>query len=458
VHSIGELLHVWIHRRIFTRRCATSAAAYTRCVISRRARAACAAGLATGVVLTACSSPGPAPTPDTVASTPSTVTVRTDDRVLRIGVLLPASGEGASIGESELAAVHVAADLARSNGGVNGQPVELIVRDEGADAVAAGVSLQDLLVNQVDVIIGPASSIDAIALAPSFVQADVAVCSPSASALALDDFPDNGLFFRTIPSDSLQAEAMAKVIEQTGETSASIAYVDDGYGRPFEAALEAALKRRGIAVSDTVGFAADDSEFNTEAERVAAAGTGAIALIGDPDAGFRVLAALAQAIGDEPRDIVVNDALRHPWSIGLLAAVKSSTRERIVGVSPYVQTDNADLLQAVAQEDPNASGLFATQAFDCANLFMIAAEQTGSTQADLLADVIPGISSGGSVCSTFVECRTLIDEGRNIDYDGPSSRLALGDSGDPSSALFDVFSFDATGRDFSMRQIDVQAG
>ena len=409
-----------------------------------------------GSSLMACTSPSPVATPETPVSSPSTVAPAVDDQVLRIGVLVPSSGEGASIGESELAGVRVAAALARSNGGVNGQNVELVVRDEGADAITAGVALQQLLDANIDAIIGPASSTVAIALAPTIVDADVAACSPSASALALDDFPDNGLFFRTISSDSLQAEAMAEVIEQTGETSASVAYVDDGYGRPFEAALEDALRRRGITVSDAVGFAVDDTEFATEAVRVANAGDGAIALIGDPDAGSRVLAALAQAIGSEPRDIVVNDALRRPWSISLLASVSAASRERIVGVSPYVRTDNAALFNSITAQDPNASGLFATQAFDCANLFMIAAEQTGSTQASMLASVIPGISTGGSVCTTFAECRRLIAQGRNINYEGPSGRLTLGSDGDVSAGLFDEFSFDSTGRDVSLRQIGVQ--
>lgn len=410
-----------------------------------------------GTSLVACTSSDPVTTPETPASSPSTVALPIDDRVLRIGVLLPSSGEGASIGESELAGVRVAADLARSNGGVNGQNVELVVRDEGADAVTAAVGFQQLLDANIDVMIGPASSTVAIALAPNLAQAGIAACSPSASALALDDFPDNGLFFRTIASDSLQAEAMAEVIEQTGETSAVIAYVDDGYGRPFEAMLEDALQRRGISVSDAVGYAVDDSEFSTEAARVASAGSGAIALIGDPDAGSRVLAALAQAIGDSPRDIVINDALRRPWSISLLAAISAQTRDRIVGVSPSVRADNQQLFNSVIAQDSNASGLFATQAFDCVNLFMIAVEQTGSTRSSVFAAVIPGISTGGSVCLTFAECKRLIAEGRNINYEGPSGRLVLGANGDLAAGLFDEFFFDGSGRDVTLRQIEVQS-
>ena len=42
-----------------------------------------------------------------------------------------------------------------------------------------------------------------------FVGRGLVACSPTAAAMALDDFPDRGLFVRTIPSDSLQAAAIA---------------------------------------------------------------------------------------------------------------------------------------------------------------------------------------------------------------------------------------------------------
>ena len=411
--------------------------------------------MAIAATLPACSSDGDVAPPSTPEPTQTTEAPRVDDGVLRIGVLLPATGEGASIGASELAGVRAAVDAANEAGGVNGKNVELIVRNEGADAVSAGVALQLLLSSRIDVMIGPAASNNAIALAPTIVQEDIAACSPSASALALDEFPDDGLLFRTIPSDSLQAEAMAEVIEQTGETSASIAYVDDGYGRPFEEALEAALRRRGIKIDDAVGYAVDDETFDTDAKRVVKAATGAIALIGDPDAGSRVLAAIASAMENEPRDIVVNDALRQPFSISQLAAISENVRALIRGVSAYVRTDDEGLLAAISNQDSSASGLFATQAYDCVNLFIIAAQQTSSTAADTLKAVIAGNSAAGSACRTFVQCKDLLAQGRRINYVGPSGRLELNSSGDPSSAIYDEFEFDESGRDVSLRSIEV---
>ena len=408
-------------------------------------------------LLAACSSSDPVVAPPaTQAFSPSTTeTVRVDDGVMRVGVLLPASGEGASIGQSARAAIRVAVEQANSAGGVNGHPVEIVIRDEGTDSASAAVSLQQLFDAQVDVIVGPASSNIEVALAPALAADNVAACSPSASALAVDNFPNRSLLFRTIASDSLQAEAMAQVIEQTGEGSAAIAYVDDAYGRPLAKALQVSLQRRKLTVSASAGFAVDDDEFATEARKLVNSGSGALALIGDPDAGSRMLVALSDASSGAPRDIVVNDALRKPWSISLLGSISAASRAKIVGVSQSVLTQNSDLLAAIRQNDPTATGLFATQAYDCATLFMLAAVQGASTKPGVIASQVSSVSGGGSACESFEQCAALLANGRNIDYEGPGGLLQLGPNGDPTVARFDEFSFDNSGRDVTARTIIV---
>jgi branched-chain amino acid transport system substrate-binding protein len=414
-------------------------------------------GLVLSGTVVACSSPGGGATPDSTTTTSTTIVEHPDDGVLRIGVLLPSSGDGFAIGQSARAAIRAAVIAANNGGGVNGNPVTLLVRDEGSDTTTAAVGLQQLLDSNIDALIGPASSNIAIALVPTIVESGVVACSPSASALALDDFPDNGLFVRTIASDSLQADAMARVIEQTGDTTAAIAYIDDGYGRPFEQALQSRLRARGIGVTASVGFSADDEEYVTEATRLTASGNGALALIGDPETGSRMLAELAAATKTDPRAIVLNDALREPWSLSLLGSVSEATRSLIVGVSPTVITENPELLAEITASNATATGLFASQAFDCANLIMLAADKTDSAQPSVFAPAIPDISSSGSSCGVFATCAELLAEGRSIDYSGADGLLEISDDGDVTTARFDVFSFDAQGRDVSIGSITVSS-
>ncbi len=418
-------------------------------VVVCTALAACTSNVTPGSALS------PASTADTAAVS-AKPTPRLDDGVLRIGVLLPSSGEGASIGQSARAAVRVAVERANQDGGVNGRPVELVIRDEGADASTAALGLQQMIGAQVDAIVGPASSNNAIALASTMINADIVSCSPSASALALDTLPSRSLLFRTIASDSLEAEAMAEAIEQTGEDTAAITFVDDAYGRPLAKALQVALQRRNLKVTAFSGFAVDDDEFGSEATKLVSSGSGAIALIGDPIAGSRMLVALSDAAGAQPRDIVVNDALRRPMSISVLASIAPAARSKIVGVSQSVVTQSGDLLDAIGVlTNQKATGLFATQAYDCANLLMLAALQGKSTTADVIASQVRTVSAGGSVCDTFASCASLLADGRSIDYDGPGGLLQLGATGDPDMAKFEEFTFDASGRDVTTRSVTV---
>src|SRR4029079_13504078 len=130
---------------------------------------------------------------------------------LKIGVLLPQTGAGMPIGVSMTAAVQMAVNEINTAGGVNGQTVAVAVADEGSTQEAASKALDDLLNGQkVDAIVGPASSKVALALMDRIVDAKVATCSPTATAAALSDYPDNGYFFRTMASDDLEAKALGE--------------------------------------------------------------------------------------------------------------------------------------------------------------------------------------------------------------------------------------------------------
>ena len=70
-------------------------------------------------------------------------------------------------------------------------------------------SLEILLDGDVDVVVGPASSRVALGVLSEMIEAGLTVCSPTNTSISLRRFPDQNLYFRTIPSDALQAIAMA---------------------------------------------------------------------------------------------------------------------------------------------------------------------------------------------------------------------------------------------------------
>ncbi|MEL0075156.1 MAG: ABC transporter substrate-binding protein, partial [Ilumatobacter sp.] len=103
---------------------------------------------------------------------------------LRIGTLLPTTGAGAGLGTPLTAAVQASVDSINESGGVLGQPVELVTTDE-----TSTVDLSALVGAGVDAIVGPASSNVALRVLGEATAAGLVVCSPTATAIALDDVP-----------------------------------------------------------------------------------------------------------------------------------------------------------------------------------------------------------------------------------------------------------------------------
>lgn len=394
--------------------------------------------MAAALLVVACSDDDAASPETTVATTTTTLPARADDGRLVIGVLLPTTGEGAQLGEPMIEGVRLAVDRVNDAGGFNGHPVRIVEVDEGTTA-SASLGFDTLLDDGVDAIVGPASSIVALADLDIPVSAGVVTCSPTATALSLDDYPDTGLFFRTIPSDSLQAVAIAQVAERTGATSVSIGFIDDMYGRDLRDAVAAAVGRRGLTVAATVGFDVDDDDLSDEAFALVEGEPGVVILLADADDGSRLLAALDDTDVDAVPAIVVNDALRAMPS-QVVEGLDDDVREAVRGVAPV----------AISTDDEELPGLFAANAYDCVNLIALAAVQARTDSPARIASQIASVSVGGSLCRTFAGCAENLALDLQINYNGPSGNTDLSTrTGDPTRARFEEFEFDGDGRDVS---------
>lgn len=419
----------------------------------RRSRpTALALVVAFAAMFTACSSDDDSVVDETVADTTTTTIgaqVVGDGRLV-IGALLPLSNT--LIGEPMEAAVATAVDRINDAGGVLDEQVRLVVADEGSSTATASASIQALLDQDVDAIVGPASSLIALSTLDEVVSAGKVACSPTASSLALDQFPDDDLFFRTVPSDSLQARAIAAAVDQTGAQRVTIVYVDDSYGRPFADAVEASLANEATTAVGRIPFATDDDNLATEAAELAASDTQVLVLLAGGEDGTRFLEALDDEDTDTLATIVVNDALRNPTAPQQIQGLDDELRDKIVGLAP--QADSGD---SSAPWDP--PGLFAANAYDCANLIALATVRAESDAPRDIARQLAQLTVSGSACQNFADCVTKIQSGLQIDYNGPSGVTdLLARTGDPSRAVFDRFTFDASGRDVLQRPPTVVVG
>jgi branched-chain amino acid transport system substrate-binding protein len=400
-----------------------------------------AAAVATGLVAAGCSSD--AATPASTLAPTSTTTPRQDDGVLKIGVLVPQGSANAGIGESISRAVNLAVERINVAGGYHGAPVVLIPQDESVSGGGVDPAIRRLLEANVDAIVGPASSLNALSGLREIVDAGVVSCSPTASSALLDDFPDNGLFFRTIPSDSLEAFGIAEAVDRTGASEATIAYLDDDYGQMFADNVQTSLTTKGIKTTAVFAYSPNNQSITTAAEQIGDVSTGVIVVIGDASSGPVMIDAIDTASGKLPL-FVVNDALRRPTAAS--QPFPGALATRVTGVSPIAYSTNPQFVAALTNE-PDSPNPYAGNAYDCVNLIALAALAADSTQPTAIASMIPFVSVSGTPCVSFVACQTGIEAGSNVNYEGEGGSDTMDAKGELTSATFELFGFDQTGRD-----------
>lgn len=127
---------------------------------------------------------------------------------VRLGVLLPLSGEYAVYGEPMRQAMEIACQSVNDAGGIGGRRLELVVRDSGGDPSRAAAEAVALIEEaRVPVILAGGTSAEVLAAAPVAQRYGRLLLSPSASTPLLTDAGD--WVFRNYPSDALEGKVMA---------------------------------------------------------------------------------------------------------------------------------------------------------------------------------------------------------------------------------------------------------
>jgi branched-chain amino acid transport system substrate-binding protein len=129
---------------------------------------------------------------------------------IKIGVILPLTGDAATYGEPALNVYKLAVNEINNAGGVNGRPLQLVTEDgkcTGQDAASAAQKLVN--VDNVQVILGGFCSGESLAAVPIAAQAKVALFSGGSSSPKLTDA--SPYFSRDYPSDATQGKVLADV-------------------------------------------------------------------------------------------------------------------------------------------------------------------------------------------------------------------------------------------------------
>jgi branched-chain amino acid transport system substrate-binding protein len=204
---------------------------------------------------------------------------------LKVGVILPLTGDAAAYGTSARAGMDLAFEELNAAGGINGQRVQPIYEDSKADAKAAVTALQKLVdLDKVPVVLGPMTSSEALAVAPVAERRRVVLFTPTASAPALTTAGD--YVFRNLTSDLYDGIAMAKYAHDTLKVkSAAICYTNNDFGLGLRQAFEQEFKRLGGSVVDVEALAVGATDFRSQIQKVKQAAPEVLFLVGGKEMG-----------------------------------------------------------------------------------------------------------------------------------------------------------------------------
>ncbi|WP_372799869.1 ABC transporter substrate-binding protein [Paracoccus seriniphilus] len=309
-----------------------------------------------------------------------------------------------------------------------------------ADAAAAVATVERLISAEgVKGIIGGMCSGETIASLENVAKPNgIVMISPSATSPALSDIEDNGLFFRTSPSDARQGQVMADIIMSRGIDTVAVTYTNNDYGKGLADSFQAAFEAAGGTV--TVNAAHDDgkADYSAEVAALASAGGDALVVAGYVDQGGSgvVRASLDTGAFDTfvfPDGMVGNQLVEN----------FGSEIDGSFGQNPAAEGEGRDTYLKLAEEAGfDGSGAFSAEAYDAAALILLSMAAAGSSDPAEYKEKVMDIANepGEKILpGELAKALEIINGGGDVDYVGATSVDLVG--GGESAGIYREVAF-----------------
>lgn len=386
----------------------------------------------------------------TTAATTGGAGTAEGDGVFQVGTLLPETGSLAFLGPPEFAGVDLAVSDINEAGGVNGEQIPDAIQGDSGDTETdtASTTTDRLLSENADVIVGAASSGVSLTVIDKITGAGVIQFSPANTSPTFTDYDDNGLYFRTAPSDVLQGRLLGELIAGDGNATLGILVLDDPYGVPLAENVTTTFEDSGGSVVESVTYDPTAPNFDAEVQQIADAAPDAVIVIGFDESARILTSMIEKGIG--PSDIPVYGT---DGNMGNALCQQFDNPADIAGMKGTTPlTDlSSDFTDRLLEVNPDLVDFnYAAESYDAVVITALAAGLAGTDEPSAVAEEINGVTQDGELCATYEDCLVHIEAGEDLDYDGISGPLSFSDAGEPSEASFGILTFGDDGIDDSL--------
>lgn len=182
---------------------------------------------------------------------------------IKIGAILPLTGDAASWGASAKEGIELAVSELNAKGGAGGKKVAIIYEDTQAQPEkGASAMLKLATIDKVPVVIGDLVSATTLAAAPIAEQNKVVLLSPTASAPKLTEA--GKYIFRIWPSDLAEGIAMANFTAQTLKfKNVAVMFIQNDYGTALKDVFEKEFIKQGGTITETASYKPEETDFRS---------------------------------------------------------------------------------------------------------------------------------------------------------------------------------------------------
>ncbi len=348
---------------------------------------------------------------------------------VKIGVVLGFTGPLESITPAMGAGAELAMAEVTESGALLGGATVTSVRGDSTciDAGAATAAAERLVTSDaVNAIMGADCSGVTGAILQNVARPNgVVMISPSATSPGLSTAEDDGLFFRTAPSDARQGVIITEILQDRGVSSVALTYTNNDYGKGLADAFQAAFEAAGGTVTISAAHEDGKADYSAEVGALASAGGEVLVVAGYVDQG-------GSGIIRSSLDSGAFDTFYLPD--GMVGAVLNDNfgAELNGSFGAYPGTDNAGagmFVELAAAAGFDGTSAFAPESYDAAALIMLAMQAANSKNSAYFKEHVfhvanaPGIEIMPGELGKALE---LIAAGEDIDYVGASAVELIG--------------------------------
>ena len=253
----------------------------------------------------------------------------------------------------------------------------------------------------------------------------IVMISPSATSPALSTLEDNGLFFRTSPSDARQGVVMTDILLERGIKTAAVTYTNNDYGKGLADSFQAAYEAAGGKV--TINTAHDDgkADYSAEVAALAAAGGDVLVVAGYIDQGGAgiIRGSLDSGAFDlfNFPDGMVSQALEDKFGPEITGSFGQNPAAAGAGRDAYVAMATAAGF--------DGTSAFSPESYDAAALIMLAMAAAGSSDPAVYKGKVMDVANAPGeqiLPGELAKALQIIAAGGDVDYVGATAVELIG--------------------------------